>query len=358
MTHQRPDYMPQLDAIRAIAVSAVMLHHFGSSAISRYFPNGLFGVRLFFVLSGFLITGILLRQRDRLASGDATLSGIARTFYLSRALRLLPLYYLTLAVIGPMLSHALGTGWLWHVFYATNLCVAYTGTWCDFIPFWSLAVEEQFYMLWPWVILLAPDRWLWRMLVGSVILAPLVRVGVMGATGNGLVAQVTLLGCLDSLAMGALLASIVRKAEARALLESPFGRKAFATVGLSALMTSVALHNWLGEDSLLTIGLQDSILALFNVWFVYRAAVGFGGWIGRCLSSTSLLRMGKISYGIYVVHTFVPLFVWIPAHLRGTPWEWVYRVGVFPSIAIMVAALSWYVIEGPLNRLKEHVEWT
>jgi peptidoglycan/LPS O-acetylase OafA/YrhL len=355
MTQPRLTYMPQLDALRAIAVSSVMLHHFGPPAVARYLPNGMFGVRLFFVLSGFLITGILLRQRDPLESGDASLGGIARTFYTRRALRLLPLYYLTLAVIGPTLSHPLGTGWLWHLFYATNLCVAYTGAWCDFIPFWSLAVEEQFYLLWPWIVLLAPDRWLWRFFAGGLLLAPLVRLTVKGLTGNGLVAQVTLFGCLDSLAMGALLAAVVRKADWRRWLESPVGRTVFASAGLGALTVCIALHNWLGEDTLLTIGLQDSILAVFNVWFVYRASVGFHGWIGRCLSWAPLLRMGKISYGIYIVHTFVPLFVWVPDHLRDTPWEWGYRLGVFPAMAITVAALSWFFMEGPISRLKERV---
>jgi hypothetical protein len=147
--------MPQLDGIRAFAVVAVMFEHFGGEALNRFVPigAGALGVNLFFTLSGFLITGLLL---DAFTNNES--KALAwRDFYVRRLLRLTPILYLAVAILALLEVRAMGSTWQWHAFYVSNFLVAAGG---DKTVFWSLAVEEQFYMLWPFVIAFAPRRWL------------------------------------------------------------------------------------------------------------------------------------------------------------------------------------------------------
>jgi peptidoglycan/LPS O-acetylase OafA/YrhL len=149
--------MAQLDGLRAVAVGAVMLQHFWLGA--GLFDFGAMGVRLFFVLSGFLITGILLKSRELLDSGEQRPSFALGRFYIRRFLRIFPLYYAVL--LAAWLLRLWGTrGEMgWHLAYLTNVDLFLRGRWWgDISHFWSLAVEEQFYLVWPLVILLAPRR--------------------------------------------------------------------------------------------------------------------------------------------------------------------------------------------------------
>src|SRR5258708_24883175 len=157
--------MGQLDALRAVAVCAVMLHHFYTrNFFSQHFPVGGLGLFLFFVLSGFLITGIL-------RNGDAT-SGYITQFYLRRALRLLPIYYLV--VIGLLaVSRDADRHWPCYTFQIMNFCAATQSRWGPAGHFWSLAAEEQFYLLWPLAVLFLNRRTLIANCWILIALAPL-----------------------------------------------------------------------------------------------------------------------------------------------------------------------------------------
>ena len=168
---------------------------------------GVYGVWLFFVLSGFLITGILLRVRDQGTDIGAALG----TFYARRVLRIVPLYLvvvLTGAVVG------IGTSFrhdlIWHVAYLSNWLYALRGTWGDVAtPLWSLAIEEQFYLIWPLLILLTPRRYLRRSLVLVVAIGPIARIAFMIAFGAWSVRMLTpTLSEFDVLGLGAALAAV------------------------------------------------------------------------------------------------------------------------------------------------------
>lgn len=142
-------YMPELDGLRAIAVGAVLFAHFIPVKYHVSLPFGSAGVQLFFVLSGFLITSILLRSKD------VSLRKALKNFYARRFLRIFPLYYLLLALCAL-------TGWMswqedlpWHVFYLSNVYISQLGHWPSVGGhLWSLSVEEQYYLVWPLVVLL------------------------------------------------------------------------------------------------------------------------------------------------------------------------------------------------------------
>jgi peptidoglycan/LPS O-acetylase OafA/YrhL len=179
LTATRPEYLPQLDGLRAFAVFAVMLHHF--LPLNRVLPEdfvtlGSLGVRLFFVLSGFLITGILLRCRQRASDGETKPSQQLRRFYVRRFLRIFPVYYVTLGIVALLNLPTVRESFFWHVAYLSNFLFSFLGRFEGPLShFWSLAVEEQFYLLWPWLIVFAPRRFLHGIILMTVISAPVFR---------------------------------------------------------------------------------------------------------------------------------------------------------------------------------------
>ncbi len=216
-------YMPQLDALCALAVFAVWIEHWGIKERRGFnlIPWGQLGVWLFFVLSGFLITGILLRakegvERSRSAGagngGGDTLWGATKNFYARRFLRILPIYYLALfATIFLLHIPDMRHLFWWHLTYTTNIRVAFSDSLGKFpdqggIHFWTLAVEEQFYLLWPALILLVPRRHLVKTIFitlagGVAFRAVCVAVGQGGAAGT------LPFSCFDLFAYGAALAA-------------------------------------------------------------------------------------------------------------------------------------------------------
>jgi peptidoglycan/LPS O-acetylase OafA/YrhL len=189
----KPRHVPALDGLRAIAVLMVLLCHFQLATphwIWRVLHQGGFGVYLFFVLSGFLITRILLSEKNKPA--------YFRNFYARRTLRIFPLYYGVLAlqfwVLLPIfptpriLADAHYQGWLWA--YGYNILTAVKGhfvfssDWMWLGHFWSLAVEEQFYVVWPFIVLALGRETLLKLCIGIVALTPILRLVFYAAGAN------------------------------------------------------------------------------------------------------------------------------------------------------------------------------
>lgn len=164
----------QLDGLRALAIAGVMLFHSEFAFLERTVPLWL-GVHLFFVLSGFLITGILLR-------GERSAEFVGG-FYIRRALRLFPLYYLVFAIMA-LFSQELREAWPYYTFYSANIWIFKNMRWGAGGHFWTLSVEEQFYLLWPFVVLFTPRRGLVGACIAMVIVAPLFRAVVSSSPVN------------------------------------------------------------------------------------------------------------------------------------------------------------------------------
>ena len=154
-------YYPQLDGLRALAVGVVFLCHFWSGGKIA----AVLGVGLFFVLSGFLITRILLEERHRAARLGTNCGTLLRQFYLRRSLRIFPVYYLALAVL--LACNYCGCReikyWLLTYTYTFRTALTNSGHGCE--HFWSLCFEEQFYLVWPFIILYCPHRYLLRIMI-------------------------------------------------------------------------------------------------------------------------------------------------------------------------------------------------
>jgi peptidoglycan/LPS O-acetylase OafA/YrhL len=205
--NDRAHYMPQLDGLRAFAVGAVLIHHFFQPGRIGGVDLALLGVWLFFVLSGFLITGILLRSRDQVDYSGYPSGFVLRQFYIRRFLRIFPLYYSVLFLAATIDLGDVRDTIFWHLAYMSNYLFATHQYWGPVTAhFWSLSVEEQFYILWPALILFAPHRLLLKLVISATAIGPIFRVAAHFLDFNWIARLTVLPASLDALGLGALLA--------------------------------------------------------------------------------------------------------------------------------------------------------
>ncbi|WP_218061982.1 acyltransferase family protein [Endobacter medicaginis] len=334
-----------LDGLRAVAVGLVMLVHVSN----RRFPGGDVGVDIFFVLSGFLITSILMRElRER---GSIHLGA----FYLRRALRLMPA--LVFMVIGDLLmTRFMGAGSA-HPVWDAVAALTYTmdvlrassnyHSWTTLGHTWSLAVEEQFYLLWPWLLLgltRLGARWRLPALGGAIVAIALWRTHLLLTApdfarvyfGFDARADQLLIGCALSLWLvqhGAARESVGALARAWPL-----------AVGLIAVfvLRGAPSDPFALSCTMLGIGLCAAVVIL-------SLSQRPGSRFGRVLSLPPLVLLGKWSYGIYLWH-FTLL-----VHLRMDPHLQLKVLASIP-LSIAMAALSYHVVERPFLRLKDRFE--
>jgi peptidoglycan/LPS O-acetylase OafA/YrhL len=331
--HSLP-FMPQLDSLRALSVLAVIYTH--------YFPEkywllgvGELGVRCFFVLSGFLITSILLRD---LHAGPS-FRAVWLAFISRRAFRLYPVLLVTLTVAAALNIGATRETVLWNVAYLTNFYVVKIGHWpVSGGALWSLAVEEQFYLFWPLVIFLVPRRFLPIVFVGFIASALVFRI-VWRAMGLGdFGAWVLPPGSFDALAMGAMLALSVKQTRMINIV---------GFVGLCLFVAGKLSNWWTGAQQWTDAEIDATGAAMMFTWVIGRASLGFEGPIGKVLNNSVLQYLGTISYGIYILHGFVREYV--TEHLS---WMWHPRLVAITLVAITMtitlASLSWHLMERPI----------
>src|SRR5581483_10470921 len=287
-------HLVQLDSLRAFAVIGVLVTHYLPKT-TTWFQAGFFGVRLFFVLSGFLITGILLKAGtlDRLLT--------LRQFYARRFLRIFPAFYLVLIVAAALAVPGIRNGFGWYAGYLSNFyfIVHFAHQRNNYAqPFWSLAVEEQFYLVAPAALLFAPRRHLKTILLSAAAVAVAFRTAAVYANWNENAHTYAPTACLDSLGLGSLLA--VTRSQG---LGDRWTRWALA-LGLPLFGLYVAdviftyhlpqdrLQHW--SYSLLHYGpiFRDPAIALVGVWLIAGASRGFRGLAGKVLSFAPLVYIG------------------------------------------------------------------
>jgi peptidoglycan/LPS O-acetylase OafA/YrhL len=350
-------YKPQLDGLRTIAVGAVLLQHFGSleslPGVLARMPWGNIGVKLFFVLSGFLITGILLRSRDSVDASEVSRWFAARQFYIRRFLRIFPLYYFVIAVCVAINLHPVREILWWLVTYTVNIYAAMQGKWMDyFAHLWSLAVEEQFYVVWPWFVLFAPRKRLVLIMLAMVAIGMGWRGFAYARGFNFISTYHVTFACLDSLGLGSLLAWLHYSPISKNSIQRILTRLVLpgALFGAALVFALADLKIFLPAN----IVLFETCTGLFFCWVVSGASMGFRGPVGALLESRPMVYCGKISYGIYMYQPFAGSLVKrfcdkIGFNLTQPGWLDLLLVAV---ASILMASLSWYLLEAPINKLK------
>ena len=325
---------PQLDGLRCLAFLAV----FGVHTRPELFPWGWGGVQLFFALSGFLITRILVRDLSGRIGPDL------RRYYLRRTLRIFPLYYAIIAFVA-VTMHLNDLGWFLTYTYNIRGFLA-VGIDPMMGHFWTLCVEEQFYLLYPLLLLATPARSRFALLAALIAAAVAFQI-YAEAHWNVRAARILLPYCGEDLLWG----SVAGLVDLRYRPARHEGAACFLA-GLPILVLAWNLH----EHRLpLSIALQDvasvSLYSIGSSLIVLGASRCTARWILRPLSWAPVAYLGRISYGLYAFHMPV-IFSWIReipfAFLIPKPWGEL-------AMTVGLAALSWKFFEGPINRLKDRI---
>jgi peptidoglycan/LPS O-acetylase OafA/YrhL len=310
-------HQPGLDGVRGIAILLVMALHFvgdstPTNALERVITKtatfGLLGVDLFFVLSGFLITGLLLDAKGKPA--------FFRNFYARRTLRIFPLYYGVLAVLflllplvatlPPALEEArLRQAWFWT--YTTNFYIAAKSAWAlgYLSHFWSLAIEEHFYLFWPLVVFLVSRHTLEKVCLGVIVGGLGLRIALAVGGLSELSISVLTPARVDTLCVGALLAAVARREEGPAALLRRAGPVALGL--FAAILVFSAAKAAAGFALPVAHQLRNTLYALFFGAFTLLS-VRLPGIPSRtaALFENRVLRLfGKYSYGLYVYHAIL-----------------------------------------------------
>ena len=328
-------------------------------ALRTVFVAGWTGVDLFFVLSGCLITGILLDERGT--------GGYFRRFYIRRALRIFPVYYLMLGLTFTLLRPwllppegvpALATG-AYLINFSNWLSVNQTET-PALTHFWSLAVEEQFYLCWPLAVLWLDRKVLVRLIGVVIVLAPVVRFLILSSAGDPewlkRMASTLTPSRADGLAFGALVAVILRHPQVAVRLMG-YSTASIACVG-GGLALWFGLKSRLHLESAGTLALLYSVLGVGYGLLVLRAIWKSGGseLALRVLRKPLLRQAGRYSYAAYVFH--LPVLDVMEQGMARLGWgarpemALIWFVGSF-VVTFGLARISWQLMEAPILKWKD-----
>jgi peptidoglycan/LPS O-acetylase OafA/YrhL len=371
-------HIPELDGIRGVAIALVLMFHFfhepavvtpGGLAwhVLAPFRIGWTGVDLFFVLSGFLIGGILLDARGA--------SNYFRTFYTRRFYRILPLYAVVVSLCylqTVLLEHGYARPfswmlqdrlpWLSYTFFVQNFWMAAKntfGTW-GLRGTWSLAIEEQFYLTLPLLIWLFEPKKLQKYLVAAVIAAPVIRTLLCIGWPDKFMLSFALMPCrADALLLGVLGAIAMRTPAYRARIEK-HGRLILGTIFVLLLGCAVSIHVSSTPDSLRmrTFG-YTWMAVLYSLILVYSLTQK-SSLISRVLRMGLLRSLGKIAYGVYLLHAFVLTILTAlisPSHPFHGFWpvldSWLQFAVTLVALILTfcLCQLSWRFFEKPLVQI-------
>jgi peptidoglycan/LPS O-acetylase OafA/YrhL len=348
-------YQPQLDGLRAVAVMGVLFHHFGLH-IPEFFEYGPISVRLFFALTGYFITIWLWRADDAAKAAGVGVWRELAVFHARRLLRIVPPLYLSLAIAAVLGLEVVRRDLPWHMFFASNFYVCHVGYWPLTVShLWSLSVQEQFYLLWPVVVLLTPRRWFPRVLVAAILTAFLFRLGCVLWDVNPVIRWTMLFGSLDSFATGGLIAWW-SQGRVGAQLMSRRQRWGWGVAALAALVLARVLRHLPQSDP--WVASIDLFEAVFLGWLLAATAQGWPGVVGWVLSRPPLVYIGQISLGIYLYHVLINILVGPRLDAIGVGWAShnLMHVLILSALSVGAASLSWHLMEKPLARLKPRVQ--
>ena len=289
--------IPTLDSLRALAFATVFIHH------AYHVPLLWAGVDCFFVLSGFLITAILISQRGN--------PGALKSFYLKRARRILPPYALSLIVASITVGVAWKTDWPWLAFFAANVGVSFNFMRTTALsPLWSLSVEEHFYLIWPFLLLFLPLAHVQKTLIVIVFVAPILRFLCTPLFLTEFPIYLLTPFRVDLLAMGGLIALSLDTYKERWKSAVPW----LFSFGLIILATLALLgyRRTTGDTRAFNVFGFEAILAIASALVIYGATLE-EGIVHSVLILAPIRYIGRISYFAYLIH--FPMLHWIHSPL-------------------------------------------
>lgn len=361
-------YIKPLDSIRTIAVLLVILSHWLPLTYIKIFDLGFVGVNIFFVLSGFLITRILLENKKEAEANNQNKLLVIKNFIIRRSLRIFPIYYLTILILF-LLSEKTGTSikqdFEYYVTYSSNYLFFVKQDWDGKLShLWSLAVEEQFYLIWPWLIIFTNQKYLKHIILSVSVFGILSNYILVYIFPHHIMLNVLTPTCFDAFCSGAILAYImVYKTED---VQTFIRWLSYLAPVCLLLFIFGSLYNF---NTILPIRTLVSVFSLYLIAFTIQ----YQGSIVHTvlLNNKALIFLGKVSYGIYLYHNFIPwiwqgfinklnqLNVHIPLINSFIPDTISRALTLLERFALLVLIswLSWILIESPINKLKDRFNY-
>ena len=345
--------VPQLDGLRGAAIGLVLLFHYGvplvgSRILGSIVSLGWIGVDLFFVMSGFLIGGIVIAKRDA--------ANFYAVFYLRRFLRIFPLYYLLLLIV----TVCVALGWMRHshiplglyAVYLQNIATALTHdyglTWLQVT--WSLAVEEQFYLLLPILVAVTPRKFLGHVLLLGVFIAILCRISgyLIPVQHPRDFARFFTLCRIDDLFYGVLLAVAVRNERIAATIRSHRARLNIGALLLLVGFLAALAFDSQGQSEVFTCTIGLTLLGPLFLCVVVLAVMHDGSLVWSVMKGRALGWIGRRAYAIYLFH--MPVILGLQALYKRHQFHHFGAALAFPALmlTLCLAAASWNFIESPL----------
>lgn len=342
----------QIDALRSFAIFWVVVDHTWMKAGTSAF--GRLGVGLFLILSGYLITGIMLKSKTAIERGTSSTGPELMSFYMRRAIRILPPYLLVVGLTFALYRAEFEGTLLWHVLFQTSILFALQNEWgppWQLTHFWTLSVQEQFYAVWPAMVFLLPRKYLARGIGIAMLAQPLFHLLLIAMGKQFTVAAMVLLpGSMAALGAGSLLAIWEKEGRVPWWLSNPIVPLLIAALLVAPVMEWV---DWWG--GLLKFPLELIMLIPLTA-LLYGASRGYKGPWGWFLNSSWMQGAGRISLGIYVYHLLIMSLLMDAAHKLGfgTFHRGPLLFAVDLAITLCVATLSWTFFEKPIGELKRY----
>ncbi|MDB5223195.1 MAG: hypothetical protein JWN83_1862 [Chitinophagaceae bacterium] len=334
-------YIKSLDGLRTIAVTLVIISHwFSANKFIFSLRLGEIGVDIFFVISGFLITSILLKNRlAYYEKKEVSRLKLIRQFIVRRTLRIFPIYYLTIIFLFFVASKTathIKEDFIYYLTYTSNINFYLKNSWDGIIsPLWSLAVEEQFYLIWPWIILFCGQKYLLPIIVTTIFVG---YISNYFFSDFGYVLTPT---CFDAFGIGGFIA--YDRVYKRNILKKNF-------LGLLLISLILIIIYYFTRKSLL-IPLRTVVAFSTASLIVYLLQVK--NTINIILSTSILVFIGKISYGIYLYHNIVAWLWENTTRKLNLHYNHIVMAIQEFALLILLAWLSWSLIEKRINNLKK-----
>jgi peptidoglycan/LPS O-acetylase OafA/YrhL len=348
-------YYTQLDAIRAIAAFGIItLHWLNSNYINKFgiyhesnWHFWQYGVQMFFVLSGFLISDILIKNKN--ASNKAK---IFKNFFVRRILRLFPIYYLLVLVLVILKDEFVIQHLFWFLSYTANIKFYLEGglvdVWSNHM--WTLSIEEQFYLILPFLMVYTPKKF--ELFIPLTLISIALVYKSLNSYGHP--HSLLLHAQTDTLGMGVLLA--VLKNRYPKYFDFITGRAAKFLLLIGFILSLVLFYT---PNKTMAVEFHfNYILVLTFGLLIANTTTGFGGLLGKIFENKVLVYLGKITYGLYLYHKIIPLILLIFINKLDIVLDNLivyYLVNMF--ILLVVTHFSWKLIEMPILKLKSRFEY-
>lgn len=354
-------YIIELESIRAIAIVFVLIGHFVPDS-NKIFPFALVGVRLFLLLSGFLITTVLIKGKRDVNEKRVTLGQYFFRFYFKRVLRIFPAYFVLLALL-IILIPDFYEELKWHAFFLSNIYFSIHGFTGHTGHFWSLAVEEQFYIIWPLILLFSKHEWI--VCVYGIMVGLIFKFLMLFNTSlNSIALSVLLPGCFDSLFLGALLAVFYVKFRDD-LFKSVVRKKMkflFVLIPIIIVIFIFVLKVLLIETFYIRV-VGIFLVFLFNVWFVCLIYFIINNEFKLMLNklwglffNSYIYFIGRISYSLYLIHNFVPSYLEFPLSKLPFAINTELKIFLYFVLSVMFAYVFYRLIEVPFLNIKNKLK--